>query len=165
MKTAYLIIITHVMFFIIGVMAGFHDASSRCEIEKQKFEHDLAVQNAEVLSKKNATENVFKDAVIKSQSDLFSELKSVDARYDDFVNSTHNADVDRVHADSPSSETSMSDSATTSARVSNTQCKCPGENSKKFQRLYKEQLLIARDCDITTTYYNKVLELYNSISK
>lgn len=165
MKTAYLVIFTHAMLFCLGVIAGFHDASNRCEIEKQKFEHDLAVQNTEVLSKKNATENVFKDAVIKSQSDLFSELNSVNARYNDLVDTTHNVNADRVHADSPSSETNMSDSATAPARIPVTQCKCTRENTKEFQRLYKEQLLIARDCDITTTYYNKVLELYNSISK
>lgn len=40
---------------------------------------------------------------------------------------------------------------------------CAAANRDKLRDLYRRQLEIARDCDITATHYNELLQLYQSI--
>ena len=55
---------------------------------------------------------------------------------------------------------SMPRASGNSSRVtSRSTCQCAKQNREKLQRLYEQQLTIARDCDITATKYNELLQL------
>ena len=55
--------------------------------------------------------------------------------------------------------------ATASSAVSQGKCDCSGKDQAKLQRLLTEQMIVAKDCDITATYYNHLIDWYNSISQ
>lgn len=44
------------------------------------------------------------------------------------------------------------------------ECKCPGTDRAKLQRFYTKQLTLARDCDITATRYNELLNWVRGIT-
>ena len=50
-------------------------------------------------------------------------------------------------------------SGNSSRATSRSTCQCAKQNREKLQRLYEQQLTIARDCDITATKYNELLQL------
>lgn len=49
--------------------------------------------------------------------------------------------------------------------VSTSSTQCPRADTKQFQKLYQEQLRIARDCDITTQHYNELLKLWDKLRR
>ena len=64
-----------------------------------------------------------------------------------------------------SSTPALSTDTSTSRTVQKDKCKCSGKDQAKLQRLLTEQLIVAKDCDITATYYNHLIDWYNSISQ
>ena len=66
--------------------------------------------------------------------------------------------------DNTSGNSGLSSTASTAGAVQRSECRCDGKNTAELRRLYQEQLIIARDCDITASYYNELIEFYRSIS-
>ena len=165
MSKGYLIFISHTLIFLAGFYAGFHCASKTCEIEKLEFQNKIAVQNEEAINKKNATENVYRDAVSRTQSNLFNDLKDVEKHFISISANGFNDHRDGMQSNSATdSSSAMPSGSKASTGIQKLPCRCSETYRKQLQRVYAEQLIIARDCDIRTTYYNKILELYNSIS-
>ena len=96
---------------------------------------------------------------------MFHDVQIIDAHFDDLNAHVCDADVDSLHAYNTGDIDAVREDPTAPAGISKTQCKCTGQDRAKLQRLYERQLVIARDCDITATYYNKLLELYQMVSK
>jgi len=147
-----------------GAICGYEAASTKCELEKAQFHKTALEQEQKAAEKKHDTENLYKDAVVKSQSDVFADVQAIDAHWNDLSAHDLNADDDSVHTDSAGSIDAVRKDPEPPAGISKTQCRCPGQNRAKLQRLYERQLVIAKDCDITATYYNRLLELYQMVS-
>ena len=72
--------------------------------------------------------------------------------------------IEQLRTEDTSSDTTLrSDTRTTERTTTEKKDRCVRQDSAKFQRLYEQQLEVARDCDITATYYNKLLELYENV--
>lgn len=149
----------------LGAVCGYEAASTKCELEKAQFHKAALEQEQKAAEKKHDTENLYKDALVKSQSDVFHDVQIIDAHFDDLNAHVFDADVDSLHANNTGDIGAVREDPTAPAGISKTQCKCPGQDRAKLQRLYERQLVIARDCDITATYYNKLLELYQMVIK
>ena len=65
--------------------------------------------------------------------------------------------------DSSSDTTLRPDTRTAERTATEKKNRCVRQDHAKFQRLYEQQLEVARDCDIPATYYNKLLELYENV--
>ena len=98
-------------------------------------------------------------AVVKTQEDL----EDLESRYADAIAELNNLQLQQFTYDSDDTSALSEDSSITNT-VPESSGKCFGENKAKLQRLYENQLSVARDCDITASYYNRLIELYESIS-
>lgn len=149
----------------LGAVCGYEAASTKCELEKAQFHKAALEQEQKAAEKKHDTENLYKDALVKSQSDVFHDVQAIDAHWNDLNSHAFITDADGVHSNNTGDVDAVRKDPEPPAGISKTQCKCPGADRAKLQRLYERQLVIARDCDITATYYNKLLELYQTVSK
>ena len=133
--------------------------------EQSKEQEALALQN------KIERENVYSKALITTQSKIAISNDRITAAFRD-LNSwadrniiTDNSISLHNSQDNASRNSDMSSTASTAGAVSDCECRCDGKNTEKLRRLYQEQLIVARDCDINATYLNNLIEWYGNISK
>lgn len=151
--------------FGLGVVGGYHLASTQCELEKLEFQNDALEKQAQADRKTQDMENVYKDALVNAQSGVVLDLERINADFTgarfDFSSWSDGMHDDKTGADSTEQ---LSDTPAASPAVSEKKCGCCATDRAKFQRLYEQQLEVARDCDINTSYYNRLLEMYQSFS-
>lgn len=152
-----------------GLM-GYRYADAQREREIAQIHEQMKAQEVIALQNKNERENVFSKALSESQSKIaisndriaatFSNLNAWADRNFVIDNSVslHNSE------DNASSNSDMSSTAGTAGAVSDCECRCDGKDQAKLRRLYQQQLIVARDCDITATHYNALIEFYGSVS-
>lgn len=150
--------------FGLGVVGGYHLASTQCELEKLEFQNDALEKQAQADRKTQDTENVYKDALINAQSGVALDIERVNA---DFTGARFDlsswSDGMRYNEAGADSTKQLSDTPAASTDIQATPCKCSSTDGAKFQRFYDRQLVIERDCDITTSYYNRLLEMYQQL--
>ena len=82
----------------------------------------------------------------------------------DFIDTTYAAMSDKLQDYSTDTSTKQSMSETTTA--TGTVCSCrnqhDAESRRAFRKLRADILTITRDCDITASYYNELITLYNN---
>ena len=155
--------------WLIGCIAyflGYQYASNKCDIKTAETVAEAQEQYANALEKKNEIQSKMATVVDKSQSDLATSIEQTTANYDSLISTDLRIPDEWVQSDSNTTDSesgSVPSDTRTTEPVSGTQCKCVKDNGAKLQRLYKQQLIVARDCDITTSYYNSLLKLYNGI--
>lgn len=152
-----------------GLM-GYRYADTQREREIAQIQEQMKAQEVIALQNKNERENVYSKALITTQSKIAVSSDRITAAYRDlnawadsnFVIdnsvSMHNSE------DNASSDSDMSSTASTAGAVQRSECRCDGKDQAKLRRLYQEQLIIARDCDITASYYNELIKFYRSVS-
>lgn len=115
-------------------------------------------------------ENVYSKALITTQSKIAVSSDRITAAYRDLnAWADSNFVIDNgisMHnsQDNASGNSGLSSTASTAGAVSDCECRCDGKDTEKLRRLYQEQLIVARDCDITATHYNALIEFYGSVS-
>ena len=149
---------------------GYQIASTSYELEISHIREQSKEQEALALQNKNERENVYSEALITTQSKIAIFNDRIAATFRD-LNSwadrniiTDNSIGLHNSKDNASSNTGLSDSATTAGAVSDCECRCDDKNAAKLRRLYQQQLIVARDCDITASYYNELIKFYRSVS-
>ena len=82
----------------------------------------------------------------------------------DFIDTTYAAMSDKLQ--DYSTDTSTKQSMPTTATTTSTVCSCrnqhDAESRRAFRKLRADILTITRDCDITASYYNELITLYNN---
>ena len=153
----------------VGVI-GYLGARNYYLLQIEQIKTDAQIELAKAIADKNEKENVYSKALITTQSKIaisndriaavFSSLNAWgDSNFiTDNIVSLHNSQ------DNASGNSDMSSTASTAGAVSDCECRCDDKNAAKLRRLYQEQLIVARDCDITATHYNALIEFYRSIS-
>ena len=154
----------------VGVI-GYLGARNYYLLQIEQIKTDAQIELAKAIADKNEKENVYSKALITTQSKIaisndriaavFSSLNAWgDSNFiTDNIVSLHNSQ------DNASGNSDMSSTASTAGAVSDCECRCDGKDTEKLRRLYQEQLIVARDCDINATYLNNLIEWYGSISK
>lgn len=103
---------------------------------------------------------------INVQSNLSKDIQNVTSTYNHYFSDFLPGDSSRLQqSGNTSSSKDVSSNSKTSISISQSKCQCDGTDKAKLQRLFEQQLTIARDCDITSTYYNNLIDLYNKVSK
>ena len=153
----------------VGVI-GYLGARNYYLLQIEQIRTDAQIELAKAIADKNEKENVYSKALSESQSKIAVSSDRITAAYRDL-----NAWADRnfvidnsvsMHnsEDNTSGNSGLSSTASTAGAVQRSECRCDGKNTAELRRLYQEQLIIARDCDITASYYNELIEFYRSIS-
>ena len=122
------------------------------EIELSSYKTNI--ERAETtLAKERELHSYFNTKTIE----ISDEIKLIDLSYNNATNIMLNNDN--------TSKTVLQDSSRTSSTNSQSGSECSCKNTAKLQRLYEQQLMIARDCDINAVYLNKLIDLYNRVSQ
>lgn len=153
------------LFYCCGYITGHLVTAVKCELKISENVAKSEKEYAAALEKKNETQASISNAFTKSQSDLVSSIETTTAYYDSLISVDLRIPNQWVQSDSTadSKNGDMSDNTRASLPVQRASCKCTCDNGAKLQKLYKQQLTVAKDCDITTSYYNSLLKLYESV--
>lgn len=149
---------------------GYQIASTSYELEISHIREQSKEQEALALQNKIERENVYSKALSESQSKIAVSSDRITAAYRDLnAWADSNFVIDNgisMHnsQDNASGNSGLSSTASTAGAVSDCECRCNGKNTAELRRLYQQQLIVARDCDITATHYNALIEFYGSVS-
>lgn len=105
---------------------------------------------------------------LKNEQLLNEATNSLNKDIDDLSIKYHAYLADSLHSDSSAAadkSSGLPKTAKTSSRVSTEVAQCARDNSSKLQRLYKQQLDLAKQCDELSVRYKRLYELYNSVNK
>ena len=148
---------------VLGFLGGYHFCSAKAEVDKLKVQQvALQEENKNLINKLEVEHEQQKQTKI-TFNETQQDLADLEKRYSDVVNELNLLQLQSDIADSSTS--ALSTDASTSRTVQKDKCKCSGKDQAKLQRLLTEQMIVAKDCDITATYYNHLIDWYNSISK
>lgn len=159
--------------FIGAVSAAAFISYSLTSYHYQVKIDDIKIKNEKILNQaltdKIKKEQYFTEESNSVQRKLEANLKDISYNYNNylygFLSDNSNSNSDRLSNSNASSRKDMSSDPTVTSTVSKDRCKCNGTDKAKLQRLYERQLTIARDCDITASHYNALIDLYDKVSK
>ena len=120
------------------------------------------IQEQEQKSHVEALEKTIKNA--ETLTVKLGELNNETANVNNKFVSLSKFNVEQLRAEDTSSDTTLRpDTRITVRNATEMKDRCVRQDHAKLQRLYEQQLEVARDCDITATYYNKLSELYENV--
>ncbi|MCI7772626.1 MAG: hypothetical protein MR514_02020 [Succinivibrio sp.] len=151
---------------IAGACFGVTITAKHYRAEIAQIQTDAIKADQEATAKQLNIEHYWQEQQRQADAEANNELQKIQDKYDKALSMLNARKSDSVHVNSDStSETALSSDSKTLNSVSACNCQCSDRDRAKLQRLYQRQLTIARDCDITATYYNHLIDWYNSISK
>lgn len=153
----------------VGVI-GYLGARNYYLLQIEQIRTDAQIELAKAIADKNEKENVYSKALITTQSKIAISNDRIAATFSNLnawadSNFVIDNSVSLHNEDNTSSDSDMSSTASTAGAVSDCECRCDDKNAAKLRRLYQEQLIIARDCDITASHYNELIRYYESVSQ
>ena len=158
-------ILSYIAIIVAFVASGYYLAAKRYEakFEEYRAEQAQAVIKQQEEFRKQERERYAQVSTI--QSNLADGVADVIKSYNTLTDSmdSFNANSMFNNQDSATDTNQVSATTSTTSRVQDCRCERTTVDREKLQRLYQRQLIVARDCDITTTHYNQLIKLYNSI--
>lgn len=143
---------------IIAFWAGWFVNGLRYEHNMQEFINSELRQQIQAVEDARNKEQEYREKVDKTTRQAKEAIDVVNAHYRKLLN-------DSLSKSSSSSNNNMSTDSKASTTIQKSTSKCIEQHRAKLQRLYEQQLIIARDCDITATHYNELIELFNELNK
>ena len=134
---------------LVSAYISYSFTSSHYQLKIAEYEKKQAQVLNQALEDKAKKENVFNGVLADAQSNIALDVQHITSTYNRYHFNGLFSDTDSVHTDTTDSSKSVSADTTTTKAISQSTCKCNGTDKAKFQRLYEQQLVIARDCDIT----------------
>lgn len=158
-------ILSYIAIIVAFVASGYYLAAKRYEAKFEEFraEQAQAVIKQQEEFRKQERERYAQVSTI--QSNLADGVADVIKSYNTLNDSMDSFNANSMHdnKDSATNSKQMSTDTSTASRVQDCRCECSKADRARLQRLYQQQLIVARDCDITATHYNQLIKLYNSI--
>lgn len=152
--------IVGISFLLLGLFIGWKVTSTYFEAEMNAML--LQIQEQEQKSHVKALEKTIKNT--ETLTVKLGELNNETSNINNKFMSLSKFNIEQLRTEDTSSDTTLrTDTRTTERTTTEKKDRCVRHDSAKFQRLYEQQLEVARDCDITATYYNKLLELYENV--
>lgn len=143
---------------IIAFWAGWLVNGMRYENNMQNYINKELQQQIQAVEDAKAKEHEYREKADKTTRQAKEAVDVVNAHYRKLLN-------DSLSKSSASSQNSVPAASSSSSSVSKSTSKCTEQHRAKLQRLYEQQLVIARDCDITAAHYNELIELFNELNK
>jgi len=158
------LLISSVAVFIAGTFTGYSIRDDQAEIDRLNLERSALEEENKNLIKQLEVEHEYQEAAQVTAEQTKKDLDELEDRYTDAVNELNALQLSQLTY-VPEDTSALSENAGVTTAVSKGSSKCAGKDKTKFQRLYEEQLMIAKDCDINSTYLNNLIEWYGSLSK
>lgn len=147
---------------IIGLGAGYSIRDEKAHVKDLENIQSALELERDNLIKQLEVEHEYQKAAQATAEQAQADLESLEASYADAINELNNLQLFYSTQDY-TDESALSDDSESAVSVPEEGSQSASDNEREFQKLYEEQLKIAKDCDITTSYYNRILALYESI--
>ena len=152
--------IVGISFLLLGLFIGWKVTSTYFKAEMNAML--LQIQEQEQKSHVEALEKTIKNT--ETLTVKLGELNNETSNINNKFMSLSKFNIEQLRTENTSSDKTLrTDTRTTERTTTEKKDRCVRQDRAKFQRLYEQQLEVARDCDITATYYNKLLELYENV--
>lgn len=149
---------------IIGLGAGYSIRDEKADLANlEAIKTALQSENQNLL-KQLEVEHEYTKTASESSKKAQEDLAVLEVRYADIVAELNTLQLSQLTYDIDDTSALSEDSGVTCS-VPQSTSKCIRPDSKEFQDFTQTQLMIDRDCDITATYYNRLIELYESIQE
>lgn len=152
----YAVVILSLLWTGVVFYCGYNWSDSKNQLEWAKYKEQVATQNLAVTKHVQHLEQELAKA--------YQEADQGAQNAKDFIDTTYAAMSDKLQDYSTDTSTKQSMPATTTA--TGTVCSCrnqhDAESRRAFRKLRADILTITRDCDITASYYNELITLYNN---
>ena len=150
--------------FAVGYIAGYATRDDQAEIERLNVAKNVLEQERANLIQQLEVEHEHQKTAQINAAKTQEDLDDLEKRYASAIDELNALQL-QFSEYTDSSTSALSTDTSTSRTVQKDKCKCSGKDQAKLQRLLTEQLIVAKDCDITATYYNHLIDWYNSISQ
>ena len=152
----YAVVILSLLWTGIVFYCGYSWSDSQNQLEWAKYKEQVATQNLAVTKHVQHLEQELATAYQKADQGAQNAKDLIDNTYDSMSAKLHD------YSTNTTDNQSMSTTATTTSKV----CSCgnqhDAESRRAFRKLRADILTITRDCDITASYYNELITLYNN---
>ena len=139
------------------------------------YQAQAQAQYAQALEAKSVRERYLQGKINDAAADAKLDALQIQERYERLISTAHSFSFDvgnhrdgsglhGMQSDGSGSQGSVSDTATAPSRVSESTSQRSENDRAKLQRLYERQLTLARDCDITASHYNQLIDFYMKAS-
>lgn len=148
--------------FFVGVYAGYSYSDAKAEAKQYKANIEALEIEREELIKQVEKEHEYQQTAKAASQKAEEDLADLESRYADAINALNDLQLQQLAYDNQDAEPLSESSSSTADNKENRNKGCYADRAK-LQRLYEEQLTLARDCDINAIHLNQLIDLYNSI--
>ena len=135
---------------------GYTWSDSQNQLEWAKYKEQVATQNLAVTKHVQHLEQELATAYQKADQGAQNAKDFIDNTYDSMSAKLHDYSTNTTDSQS------MPATATTTSKVCSCRNQHDAESRRAFRKLRADILTITRDCDITASYYNELINLYNN---
>lgn len=146
-----------------GFVCGAVVTSWHYKAEISEFRAGAQAQYAQALEAKAVRERYLQGKADENAVKAKEAQDEIEARYKSLLADA--ADAFSVHADSAGGKDSVPSDPKPADRVSTGAGERNAAYRAKLQRLYERQLEIARDCDVTASHYNRLIQLWDEAAR
>ena len=143
---------------VVCFIGGWYLNCLRYEHNMQEFINSELQQQIQAVEDARSKEQEYREKLDKTTRQAKEAIDVVNAHYRKLLN-------DSLSKSSASNQNSVPSASGSSVPISKSTSKCTEQHRAKLQRLYEQQLVIARDCDITAAHYNELIDFYEALNK
>ena len=152
----YAAVILSLLWTGIVFYCGYSWSDSQNQLEWAEYKEQVSKQNLVAVQQVQQLEQKLAKAYQEADQGAQNAKDLIDNTYDSMSAKLHDY----------STNTTDSQSMPTTATTTSTVCSCrnqhDAESRRAFRKLRADILTITRDCDITASYYNELITLYNN---
>lgn len=152
----YAVVILSLLWTGVVFYCGYSWSDSKNQLEWAKYKEQVATQNLAVTKHVQHLEQELATAYQKADQGAQNAKDLIDNTYDSMSAKLHDYSTNTTDSQS------MSTTATTTSKVCSCRNQYNAESRQAFRKLRADILTITRDCDITASYYNELINLYNN---
>ena len=152
----YAVVILSLLWTVVVFYCGYNWSDSQNQLEWAKYKEQVATQNLAVTKHVQHLEQELATAYQKADQGAQNAKDLIDNTYDSMSAKLHDYSTNTTDSQS------MSTTATTTSKVCSCRNQYNAESRQAFRKLRADILTITRDCDITASYYNELINLYNN---
>lgn len=152
----YAVVILSLLWTGFVFYCGYTWSDRQNQLEWAKYKEQVATQNLAVTKHVQHLEQELATAYQKADQGAQNAKDLIDNTYDSMSAKLHDYSTNTTDSQS------MSTTATTTSKVCSCGNQYNAESRRAFRKLRADILTITRDCDITASYYNELINLYNN---
>ena len=152
----YAAVILSLLWTGIVFYCGYNWSDSKNQLEWAKYKEQVSKQNLVAVQQVQHLEQELATAYQKADQGAQNAKDLIDNTYDSMSAKLHDYSTNTTDSQS------MPATATTTSKVCSCRNQYNAESRQAFRKLRADILTITRDCDITASYYNELINLYNN---